>query len=124
NIWPTLRPSHMRLALPLALAVAIVQLGCPNPPPGCVPRACEGACGRLDDGCGGTRPCGDCPDGAVCAANRCGCTGEGDSAFCARLGSNCGPVTGRDNCNIARTVASCGSCTAPQSCTTGNVCGC
>jgi hypothetical protein len=54
------------------------------------------------------------------------CTPESDGAFCARLGKNCGSVSGNDNCGNARTVGSCGTCTAPQTCGgggTANVCG-
>jgi hypothetical protein len=55
-----------------------------------------------------------------------GCTPENDATFCARLGKNCGTVTGTDNCGNQRTVSSCGSCTPPQTCGGGgtpNVCG-
>jgi peptidoglycan/xylan/chitin deacetylase (PgdA/CDA1 family) len=54
------------------------------------------------------------------------CTPESNSAFCARLGKNCGTVTGTDNCGASRTVQSCGTCTSPQTCGGGgtpNVCG-
>jgi hypothetical protein len=54
------------------------------------------------------------------------CTPESNSAFCARLGKNCGSVTAADNCGTTRTVTSCGTCTAPQTCGgggTANVCG-
>ena len=54
------------------------------------------------------------------------CTAESNSAFCARLGKNCGAVTASDNCGKSRTVSSCGSCTAPKTCGgggTANVCG-
>jgi hypothetical protein len=60
-------------------------------------------------------------------ANVCGCTPEGDPAFCTSLSKNCGQVTGTDNCGQPRTVSSCGMCTVPQTCAgggTANVCGC
>ena len=53
------------------------------------------------------------------------CTPESNSAFCGRLGKNCGTVTAADNCGVSRSVA-CGSCTSPQTCGGGgtpNVCG-
>jgi hypothetical protein len=54
------------------------------------------------------------------------CTPETNTAFCARLGKNCGQVSGTDNCGAPRTVTSCGTCTSPQTCGGGgtpNVCG-
>jgi hypothetical protein len=54
------------------------------------------------------------------------CTAETNTAFCSRLGKNCGSVTGTDNCGQSRTVSSCGTCTSPQTCGGGgtqNVCG-
>ena len=60
-------------------------------------------------------------------ANVCGtCTAETNTAFCSRLGKNCGSVTANDNCGTSRTVSSCGTCTSPQTCGgggTANVCG-
>jgi hypothetical protein len=53
------------------------------------------------------------------------CAPESTSNFCARLGKNCGTVTGIDNCGMQRTAASCGTCQAPATCgddTTPNVC--
>ena len=53
------------------------------------------------------------------------CTAESNSAFCSRLGENCGSATANDNCGTSRTV-NCGTCTAPQTCGGGgvaNVCG-
>ncbi len=56
------------------------------------------------------------------------CTPESNSAFCKRLGKNCGSVTAKDNCGLTRTVSSCGTCTTTgQTCGgggTANVCGC
>jgi hypothetical protein len=54
------------------------------------------------------------------------CLPENDASFCARLGKNCGAVSGTDDCGSPRTVTSCGSCTAPNTCGgggTANVCG-
>lgn len=55
----------------------------------------------------------------------CGCAGETDSAFCARLNKNCGSVTAPDNCGVTRTVSSCGTCSGTAICGgagTPNVC--
>ncbi len=56
------------------------------------------------------------------------CLPEGDLAFCARLGKNCGTVVASDNCGVPRTVASCGVCTSYYESCGGawvdNVCGC
>jgi poly(beta-D-mannuronate) lyase len=55
------------------------------------------------------------------------CQPETDATFCARLGKNCGTVSGADNCGQSRTVTSCGTCTAPATCGgsgTPNVCSC
>jgi peptidoglycan/xylan/chitin deacetylase (PgdA/CDA1 family)/uncharacterized protein involved in high-affinity Fe2+ transport len=55
------------------------------------------------------------------------CATETDAAFCARLGKNCGSVSGTDNCGAPRDVASCGTCGEPNTCGAGgvaNVCGC
>ncbi len=57
-------------------------------------------------------------------APEAGCVPETDTAFCTRLGKNCGSVTGTDNCQLPRTV-NCGACTLPQNCGGGgkvNVC--
>jgi peptidoglycan/xylan/chitin deacetylase (PgdA/CDA1 family) len=54
------------------------------------------------------------------------CTPESNTAFCSRLGKNCGSVTANDNCGTSRTVNPCGTCTSPQTCGgggTANVCG-
>src|SRR6266542_1056642 len=67
-------------------------------------------------GAGGSTGLGGTTDG--------GCVPESDSAFCMRLGKNCGSVAASDNCQLART-ANCGSCTLPQSCggsATTNLC--
>jgi hypothetical protein len=58
------------------------------------------------------------------------CNAESDQAICARLGKNCGALTGIvDNCGRTRNVASCGSCSGATTCGGGNpgvanVCGC
>ena len=54
------------------------------------------------------------------------CVAETNSAFCARMGKNCGVLAGTDNCGITRSIASCGTCASPQTCTGSgvpNVCG-
>jgi hypothetical protein len=86
---------------------------------------CDGAEKCTASGCtAGTPPCAA---GATCneQTDTC-CTPETDTAFCSRLGKNCGTVTAPDNCGVARTVTSCGTCTAPATCGgagTANVCG-
>jgi hypothetical protein len=83
--------------------------------------SCGGAqCGP--DGCGGS--CGTCASGYACnSSGTCvsTCTAETNSAFCARLGKNCGSVSDYDNCGTYRT-ASCGSCSGSQTCSASNVC--
>ena len=44
------------------------------------------------------------------------CTPESDLGFCARLGKNCGALSGADNCGDARSVSDCGSCSNSQNC--------
>jgi hypothetical protein len=75
--------------------------------------------------------CGTCTAPNVCGGatpNVCGpCAAESDTAFCARLGKDCGTVSGNDNCGNARTVTSCGTCGTGKTCGGGgvaNVCGC
>jgi hypothetical protein len=94
-------------------------------------------CGSVtaNDNCGTSRTvssCGTCTSPATCGgagtANVCGtaCTPESNTAFCSRLGKNCGSVTANDNCGTSRTVSSCGTCTSPATCGgagTANVCG-
>jgi hypothetical protein len=89
----------------------------------CSPIDCQGLgheCG--DDGCGTL--CGTCGTGMICNSGfRCaGCLVETDPEFCARLGKQCGQVTGVDNCQAARTVADCGNCTNGRLCGTDNTC--
>jgi hypothetical protein len=118
---------------------------------GCTPETDHDICTRLGkncglfngiDNCGAVRSVPDCSFTAGCTApsvcsgggvpNVCGygCTGETDSAFCARLGKNCGSVTAPDNCSVSRTVDDCGfgvACAAPSVCGgagSSNVCGC
>jgi hypothetical protein len=55
-----------------------------------------------------------------------GCAPETNAAFCARLGKECGMVTGTDHCGLARSVTSCGTCMSPLVCGgagMANVCG-
>ncbi len=80
-----------------------------------VPKCGEGPACLTPQTCGG----GGTP-------NVCGCATETDTAFCSRLGKNCGSVTALDNCGVSRTVI-CGTCTSPATCGGGgtpNVCGC
>jgi hypothetical protein len=112
-----------------------------RPGGGCAPESGEAMCARLGktcgalvavDNCGTTRQveCGTCPDGETCGllvANLCaptGCRAESDAALCARLGKNCGKVTGTDNCGRSRSV-DCGQCIGTDTCgaSTANVCG-
>ena len=41
---------------------------------------------------------------------------ETDAQFCARLGRQCGPASGTDNCGNSRTVSDCGTCPAGSEC--------
>jgi hypothetical protein len=50
-----------------------------------------------------------CASGQSCSQGACVCTPESDSAFCARLGTTCGPASAPDNCGTPRSV-SCGTC--------------
>jgi hypothetical protein len=69
-------------------------------------------------GGGGTGGAG----GGTGGAGGASCAAETDSAFCSRLGKNCGEVTDTDTCGTARTVSSCGICTVPKMCSISNVC--
>ena len=75
---------------------------------------------RLGTGYTGTLSCySSCVfDTSLCVAP---CTPETNTAFCSRLGKNCGSVTANDNCGNSRTVTSCGNCGTGQTCT-NNVC--
>ena len=82
-------------------------------------RACgaEGAVCCAGEGCG---------SGLRCADGLCRCAAESDAQLCARLGKNCGEVSGTDTCRGRRTVV-CGACTLPETCGGGdepNVCAC
>ena len=64
-----------------------------------------------NDNCGNPRAanCGACALPQTCGGSGqpyvCGCaSSESDAAFCARLGKNCGSVSGLDDCDVARTV--------------------
>jgi hypothetical protein len=76
--------------------------------------------------CAGGNPDGGGPpksDGGVDPS----CVSETDTAFCSRLGKNCGGVTAGDNCGRPRIVASCGTCLSTRTCgggATQNRCGC
>lgn len=106
----------------------------------CTPESDEDFCSRVGancgaisgtDNCGAPRTvdrCGTCDPDQTCQDNNvCTCDPEDNTTFCARLGAQCGPLTGLDNCGRPRTISSCGSCTPPQQCGNGgggNVCGC
>ncbi|MCG3172708.1 MAG: hypothetical protein GMKNLPBB_00863 [Myxococcota bacterium] len=83
-------------------------------------------CARDANGCWVLKP-EVCPAGQTCRNNACAsCEPENDWTFCSRMGAQCGPVTGADNCGDSRSV-SCGSCTPPLTCGGGgqsNLCGC
>ncbi len=93
----------------------------------CGPLAATDLCGKprsIDCGtCTAPEACGGGGVANVCAP----CTAlEPEAPFCARLGKNCGAVTGTDVCGNARSV-NCGACLVPQGCGQGgtpNVCGC
>ncbi|WP_157370521.1 hypothetical protein [Vulgatibacter incomptus] len=105
--------------------------------PLCLEETEEAFCARRGKTCGSvtaknncdrdfTTTCGTCLDGQTCGDdNTCHttCDAESDEAFCARLGKDCGDVTGDDNCGDARTVA-CGTCQDGQICGDDNVCSC
>lgn len=86
----------------------------------CVPRTCAeaaAACGRIDDGCGGTRNCGDCGGGETCsAAHACEpcvprtCTDV--AAVCGVHPDGCGGMT-----------ESCGECAPTEACSAAGACG-
>src|SRR5207249_4563279 len=86
----------------------------------CVPESDPTFCARLGKNCGSVTAadncaamrtvgsCGICTLPATCgASNVCSCTPESNPAFCARLGKNCGPVSGTDNCGATRTAVAC-----------------
>lgn len=68
-------------------------------------------------GSGGGQPdggIGDGGDGGTGGTDAC--SPEDDESFCSELGSECGSVSGEDNCGETRTVASCGSCSGELGC--------
>ncbi|MFH1503290.1 MAG: hypothetical protein ABIE36_01380 [Candidatus Diapherotrites archaeon] len=94
-------------------------------------KDCTESCSSLNYNCG-THPicsldvyCGSCSTGHTCQTNgTCmkSCTAETNSAFCSRLGKNCGRVTADDNCGNSRTISSCGSCSTGHTCQTNGTC--
>ena len=94
-----------------------------QPPTGCTPRVCNGACGSVADGCGRTLQCGGCAAGQRCgAANACEslCSGVSCSA-----GQRCEPSTGAcvaSACSAAGAVCgvvdgqTCGTCPGTSVC--------
>ena len=70
----------------------------------CEPRSCGEACGELDDGCGATLSCGECPSPLECGiaeANRCDDPGGECTPACEEGSLACGD----DGCG-----GSCGDC--------------
>ncbi|MBE2249038.1 MAG: hypothetical protein IAE78_05755 [Myxococcus sp.] len=95
----------------------------PMNPNTCTPKACNGACGSVPDGCGGALSCGGCAAdqrcsstntcesrcaGVTCAASeRCEpTTGACVMSACARAGAVCGVVDGQ----------ACGTCPGTSVC--------
>jgi formylglycine-generating enzyme len=77
------------------------------------------------DNCGASRTvnlCGTCTSPAYCSGSNVCCAAETDTAFCSRLGKNCGSVSAADNCGASRAVGSCGTCISPETCRSNNVC--
>ena len=71
--------------------------------------------------CGTNTNCGSCNTGYYCnSIGQCvlSCTPESNTAFCTRLGKECGSVTANDNCGTPRTV-NCGTCDTGESCSNG-----
>ncbi|MGI5864439.1 MAG: hypothetical protein ACOX6T_20635 [Myxococcales bacterium] len=103
----------------------------------CVRETNEKFCERLEKNCGSvTAPdncgverqvnCGVCPNNGECdlTTNTCKeCEYEGDNAFCYRMGKQCGPATGVDNCEQQRTVEECGPCAIGEECKENGICG-
>lgn len=94
-----------------------------SPGPTCTPKICNGACGAMPDGCGGTLQCATCAAGQRCnASNICEslCTG----VTCGS-GQWCEPTTGQcqaDACTQANAVCgvvngqTCGTCPGGSVC--------
>ncbi|MDX2015897.1 MAG: hypothetical protein SFW67_37230 [Myxococcaceae bacterium] len=108
------------------LAISLNACGGPSmtgPTNTCTRRTCDGACGAVPDGCGGTLQCAGCNAGERCgASNRCEplCTG----VTCA-TGQRCEPSTGQclaDACSRAGAVCgvvdgqTCGVCPGGSVC--------
>jgi hypothetical protein len=82
---------------------------------------------RFDSGTDATRPAEPDEDAATDASpDAVGeCVRESRSAFCLRLGKNCGTVSARDNCG-SETSQDCGSCIPLETCGglgMANICG-
>jgi hypothetical protein len=88
----------------------------------CVPTACTGACGRLDDGCGGQLDCGGCAGNAACTANRCvssTCTTcESAKVQCGQISDGCSAFLGCGTCD----AGACGADNACHGCVPANDC--
>jgi len=103
---------------------------------GCTPSSKEKFCQDLGKNCGSiigtdncgmirTEDCGMCTSPETCGGGGtqhiCGCTYEGNLAFCSRYSKQCGSVSGIDNCGMGRTV-NCGACPDGQSCDLSGSC--
>jgi hypothetical protein len=90
----------------------------------CLPARCPaGACGTLDDGCGGTLDCGGCSAGQSCLDNVC--LVECQPRSCAGAGAQCGLISdgcgGQIDCGICDAGA-CGGAGVPNHCACRTVC--
>lgn len=96
----------------------------PNQPaPTCTPKTCNGACGSMPDGCGGTLTCATCAAGQRCTASNT-CESPCAGVTCGQ-GQRCEPTTGQcqaDACTQANAVCgvvngqTCGTCPGGSVC--------
>jgi hypothetical protein len=56
------------------------------------------------------------PKKAMTSVSESCCVPETDAQFCTRLGMQCGPASGTDNCGNSRTISSCGTCPSGSEC--------
>lgn len=98
----------------------------------CVPATCEGRCGSVGDGCGGTLDCGSCgciPTTPFCSEAQCGvvtdgCGGSIDCGACceprtACVPGECGPTS--DGCGGVLDCGDCCALSAARTCATGTL---
>jgi hypothetical protein len=109
----------------------------------CIPRTtCDtGAmCGTQPDGCGGTVPCGTCPTGQACEANRCRCKTKAEACGAQQCGTafagqdcpavECGPCPTDRLCSNKICICrgecgpTCGPCELPETCQLDFACEC